>query len=164
MHTAILSYPPAGASVTLSVQIDGTAVTTSTATIPAGTAAYVQNITCVTCYTTTGVVTILAQYTGDPSSFVDLTHDTGFAITSLSATGLFPTIPATITAQFTGLTAGETYTLTLWCTANQKVQTTQVAPGATGTITYQALPGICGVKRYLTIASLDEAHIAVGST
>lgn len=161
MHTALLTYPPEGASVQYTIYIDGTQFTTELAYIPAGSAPYVKNMSCPDCYTTSGTVTVFVQYTDEPSTSVALSQDTGFAITSFAVTSSVLLPQASVSAAFSGLTVGTTYTLRTLCNSPLAKITTMYVANSASTTNYNTPPGSCATRRYLTITSPDGAHIAV---
>ena len=116
VHVALLTYPSEGGAVNFTVVMRGVNITTDTVTIPAGTSAYVHNISCPICYAVQTKFTISVVPISDPSSQVALVQDTDFAVTSLRVTeASLESQPASINAAFSGLSENAVYSLGLWC-------------------------------------------------
>lgn len=71
--------------------------------------------------------------------------------------------PARVVASFSGLIAGEGYTLALWCKNPKMIEMiTMWANSTDDSIDYRSLPGTCQSARYLTITSREDGvHMAV---
>ena len=86
------------------------------------------------------------------------------AITHLSVTdAVSASDPARVVASFSGLIAGEGYTLALWCKNPKMIEMINMwAVSTEDSIDYLSLPGICQSTRYLTISSKEDGvHMAV---
>lgn len=162
VHISLLTYDPEGAAVQVTILIDGTQYAQEMIAVPAGSAPFVYNISCAGCYTATGQVMVITMYERDPSLTMLLDQD-GVAITSIiivddkkSASN-----PADVYATLAGLTAGETYDLTLFCNSPAMAPVTSfLADAAETSYTYKSLPGICSGDRYLMITSPGQVHVA----
>ena len=139
---------------------------TNAQSFPAGSSAFVHNISCYDCYQTKSTVAIYVAYMSDASSRVALVKDTDFAITAFTVSQAeFVFELATVNATFHGLSENEVYLVRLLCTGSPEADShfTFTANSTSPTIVYTTLPGHCYdyVDWYLIIASSDEAHIAV---
>ena len=163
VHVAFLTYPSEGAEVQVSLALDGSPITQENINITAGSAPVAYNISCQTCYVGNGTLSVTAALTSDLGTIFNVQKESA-AITSLTVkNGADTWIPAKVTATFSGLVPGETYSLCLWCNSPALCATATLNDGSNTSIDYDAEPGICSTTRYLTLTSSDGAHIIVAS-
>ena len=163
VHVALLTFPPEGASLQLLISIDGLPTVTRNIDVQ-GTNPVVLNISCADCYSTTGTVALEVAYNDDPGSPTPVTRDTGFAVSSLQVQDGQMDDGAIVDATFTGLTPGQTYTISMWCQDPFTVDSQSFdATSSTESYTTSVEPAICSSTRYLVLRSPDGVHVAVRS-
>lgn len=163
MHIALLQYPADGVDVNLVVFPEPFPPMTQAITIPAGTAPYIFNVSCMECYTPSAQVSAYLTYPDMPDQRMSLAQD-GIAITHLTvADGDDAMSSATVVASFSGLTQGDAYSLDLWCNDPPMVRTHYILANSAPSVTYNSLPGTCYSTRYLIITSANGVDKAVAN-
>lgn len=165
VHLGMLTYPPEGASVQITIQAGSNTVADETINIPAGSAPVALNVSCPRCYETNNALTVYAAYVSAPSTSVVLDPD-NLLITSFQVD--YPIFnmydPAHITASFSGTVVGDMYSMDLWFNAPAMVVVTPIlADDAELSADYHAFPWQCSTNRYMIMRSADGIHMAVAT-
>lgn len=159
VHLAFLTYPPEGATVDVTFMDGPDNIGVSTIPIPAGSAPFVLNVSCVDCYVPREEVTVFAAYAGDPPSTASISPES-LAVTSVQVVdAILAIVPATVRVSLTGLAAGVEYSIALWCRSDVAYGSL-LATSQDGGTTFTAMPGTCRSSRYMVVSSKDQVHVA----
>ena len=165
VHVALFTFPEEGAEMRVGIDVRLAPDVLQNVTIPAGSAPFVFNVSCRDCYAINGRYVVFAMYM-EPQAPVALLQQESITITSFRVEDAYAeSDPAAVNASFLGLTAGQNYTVSLWCHDPPMASTVGLsAESYSATFIFKARPGRCASARLLTIASSDGVYTGVAST